>query len=56
MEQYGAHISRNGLYMHGLEGARAAYWNTSAPTLCEQAVRRGEALFSADGALVRWAG
>ncbi len=56
MEQFGAHISRHGLGLHGIEGARAVYWNSSAPMLCEQAVRRGEALFSADGALVALTG
>ena len=56
MEQFGAHISRHGLDMHGIAGVRAVYWNSSAPALCEQAVRRGEARLAADGPLVAMTG
>ncbi|HXU34743.1 MAG TPA: phosphoenolpyruvate carboxykinase (ATP) [Thermoanaerobaculia bacterium] len=48
----GPFVSRFGLDRHGLDRARAAYWNLSPAALCEQAVRRDEAYLAAGGPLL----
>jgi phosphoenolpyruvate carboxykinase (ATP) len=41
-----------GLEGHGIQNVARVYWNLSVPALYEEAVRRREALMSADGPLV----
>ena len=41
-----------GLEGHGIQNVSRVYWNLSVPALYEEAVRRREALISADGPLV----
>ncbi len=41
-----------GLEQHGITNVARVYWNQSVPALYEEAVRRREALISADGPLV----
>ncbi len=52
MRSEGPFVSRFGLDRHGLERARAAFWNLSPAALCEQAVRRDEAFLAAEGPLL----
>jgi phosphoenolpyruvate carboxykinase (ATP) len=52
MENRGPAVSRSGIDKQGLGAAAAAYWNLPAAQLIEQAVRRGEAALSVDGALI----
>ncbi len=52
METTGPVISSFGLEYLGLTNLRAAHWNLSPGSLYEQAIRRGEAALSRDGALV----
>lgn len=52
MEHTGPVISSFGLDYLGLANLKAAYWNLSVGALYEQALRRGEAKLSKDGALV----
>ena len=52
MDNRGPAVSRHGIEEQGLAGARTVYWNLSPAELYEQAVRRGEAVIAADGALV----
>ena len=52
MIQEGPFISRHGLERHGIVHARAAYWHLAPAQLYEHAVRRGEAMVAAGGALV----
>ncbi len=52
MENHGPAVSRHGLDEQGLGGVARALWNLPAARLYEEAVRRGEAWISRDGALV----
>ncbi|MEO8277505.1 MAG: phosphoenolpyruvate carboxykinase (ATP) [Thermoanaerobaculia bacterium] len=52
MENHGPVRSRHGVEAQGLAGAANVYWNLPPAQLYEQAVRRGEAKISADGALI----
>jgi len=52
MENRGPAISRHGVERHGLGAARTVFWNLSPAELVEQAVTRGEAHLSNDGALI----
>ncbi len=56
MENRGPFISRSGLERQGVTAARCVYWNLPAAQLYEHAVRRGEALVAAHGALVAGTG
>jgi phosphoenolpyruvate carboxykinase (ATP) len=42
----------SGLEGHGIRNVARVYWNLSVPALCEEAVRRREALLSINGPLV----
>ena len=52
MENLGAHVSRHGLDLHGLESSGIAYWNLPPARLYEEALKRGEAVLAAAGPLV----
>jgi len=52
MQNEGPHVSSHGIENHGITGARTVYWNLPPARLYEEAVRRGEAVLSSDGALV----
>ena len=52
MENRGPAVSRHGIEEQGITGARTVYWNLPPAELYEQAVVRGEAAISADGALI----
>ena len=52
MQNHGPVHSRHGVEEQGLSGARNVYWNLPPARLYEEAVRRGEAHLSADGALI----
>jgi len=52
MENRGPAVSRHGIDRQGLAAAGTVYWNLSPAGLVEQAVCRGEAHLSADGALI----
>ncbi len=52
MEQLGPVRSAFGIEKNGITNARRVYWNLGSSALLEEAVRRGEGLLSADGALV----
>jgi len=52
MENRGPAVSRHGIEEQGLDEARIVYWNLSPAALYEEALRRGEGVLSADGALV----
>ena len=52
MKQTGTVISEFGLDNHGLANLQAAHWNCAIPTLYEYALRRGEGVLAAGGALV----
>ena len=52
MQNHGPVHSRHGVEEQGLSGARNVYWNLPPARLYEEAVRRGEARISADGALI----
>ncbi len=56
VETTGPAISGYGLDYLGLTNLKAAHWNLSVAGLYEQALRRGEALMSRDGALVALTG
>ena len=51
MTQSGAVRSRFGLAEQGIRNYRQAYWNLPAPTLYEEALRRGEGVLGLGGAL-----
>ena len=52
VKQTGPFISRYGVDNHGLENVETVHWNYPVPQLYEAALRRGEGVLSADGALV----
>ena len=52
MEQLGPVRSEFGIENNGIFNANRVYWNLSQSRLLEEAVRRGEGILSADGALV----
>ena len=52
MQNHGPVHSRHGVDEQGLAGARNVYWNLPPARLYEEAIRRGEARMSADGALI----
>jgi len=52
MDNFGPAISRHGIDEHGLGDVATVYWNLPPAQLVEHAVRRGEAVLSADGALI----
>ena len=52
MQNHGPVHSRHGVEEQGLADARNVYWNLPPARLYEEAVRRGEARLSADGALI----
>jgi len=52
MENRGPAVSRYGVERHGLGAASTVYWNLPPAPLVEHAIRRGEAVLSAEGALV----
>src|SRR5262249_35902034 len=52
MDNLGPVRSEYGIEHHGITNVARAYWNLSTSALVEEAVRRGEGLLSADGALV----
>jgi phosphoenolpyruvate carboxykinase (ATP) len=52
MQNHGPVHSRHGVDEQGLSGASNVYWNLPPARLYEEAVRRGEARISADGALI----
>ncbi len=52
MKQTGPFISNHGVDNHGLEDVETVHWNYPVPQLYEAALRRGEGVLSADGALV----
>lgn len=51
MEEFGAHNPANGVTAIGLGEAQCVRYNFSEPQLYEEAIRRGEADLTADGAL-----
>jgi phosphoenolpyruvate carboxykinase (ATP) len=52
MQHFGPVRSDFGVEKQGISNARGVYWNLSPSALIEKAVRRGEAMLSAHGALV----
>ncbi len=52
MQNHGPVHSRHGVEEQGLSDPRNVYWNLPPARLYEEAVRRGEARISADGALI----
>ncbi len=52
MQNAGPAVSRHGVEEQGLGAAAKVHWNLSAAELYEQAVRRGEASISREGALI----
>ena len=52
VKQTGPFISTYGVDNHGLEDVGTVHWNYAVPQLYEAALRRGEGVLSADGALV----
>ena len=52
MRNRGAHVSRHGLDMHGIETGGRVYWNLPPARLYEEALKRGEAELAAEGPLV----
>ncbi len=52
MQQEGRGISSYGLDHHGIVNAGTVYWNLPAPSLYEQAIRRGEGQIAMQGPLV----
>jgi phosphoenolpyruvate carboxykinase (ATP) len=52
MEQRGPAAPRQGIEEQGFDTAKSVHWNLSSAQLVEQAVCRGEAVLSVDGALV----
>ena len=56
MQNIGHRYSRNGLEQQGLGKVAKAYWNFSAPRLCEEAIRRGEAQMGQGGSLLALTG
>ncbi len=52
MKQTGVWNRAHGADAFGFEGLAAVHWNLAEPRLCEEAIRRNEAEFSAGGALV----
>ncbi len=52
MEHLGLVRSEFGIEHSGVVNAKRVYWNLTTTPLVEEAVRRGEGLLSADGALV----
>ena len=49
--EFGRKQTAFGLETHGINEARAIYWNLTTPELYEEIVRRGEGVLSAHGAL-----
>src|SRR4026208_76044 len=47
-----AQQQETGLEGHGIKNVARVYWNLSVPALCEEAVRRREALMALEGPLV----
>jgi len=56
MENKGSYISRYGVENQGVVGARNVYWNLPPAALYEHALRKDEAIVSADGPLVALTG
>ncbi|MBC7135919.1 MAG: phosphoenolpyruvate carboxykinase (ATP), partial [Oceanibaculum nanhaiense] len=52
MQIIGAPASKHGLDTHGLVNLKAAHWNLATAALYEAAIRRGEAVLGAGGALI----
>ncbi|MDQ3687920.1 MAG: phosphoenolpyruvate carboxykinase (ATP), partial [Acidobacteriota bacterium] len=50
--EFGRRHTAFGLETHGINDARAIYWNLTTPELYEEIVRRGEGVISAHGALL----
>jgi phosphoenolpyruvate carboxykinase (ATP) len=50
--EFGRKQTAFGLETHGINEARAIYWNLTTPELYEEIVRRGEGVLSAHGALL----
>ena len=51
MQETGVHNGAFGADKFGLKNLGGVNWNFGAPQLCEHALRAGEAVLSADGAL-----
>ncbi len=56
MQEHGTFNPEKGLASLGITGAAAVYYNLTEAELYEHALRRGEAIVSADGALVAYTG
>src|SRR5688572_28430523 len=52
MEQFGPVRSEYGIDNNGVTNAARVFWNLGTSSLLEHAIRRGEGMLSADGALV----
>ena len=53
VQETGVHNGAFGADKFGLKKLKGVNWNFGAPQLCEHSLRGGEAVLSADGALVR---
>ncbi len=51
MESLGINPSRHGLDRHGIHNVNRVFWNLGTAALVEHAIRRGEGLLAAGGAL-----
>ena len=51
MQETGVHNGAFGADKFGLKNLKGVHWNYGAPQLYEHALRNGEAVLSADGAL-----
>ncbi|ABD05172.1 phosphoenolpyruvate carboxykinase (ATP) [Rhodopseudomonas palustris HaA2] len=51
MQETGVHNGAHGADKFGLKNLKGVYWNFAAPQLYEHALKNGEAVLSADGAL-----
>ena len=52
MRIIGDHVSRHGLENHGLKNLKSVSWNLGPAALYEDAIRRGEGVITADGAML----